>query len=36
MGTGCMPDDSIMTVRVEYIREDKDLINDNQKKLKGE
>ena len=36
MGTGCMPDDSIMTVRVEYIRENKDLINDKQKKLKGE
>jgi hypothetical protein len=36
MGTGCTPDDSIMTVRVEYIRENKDLINDNQKKLKGE
>lgn len=36
MGTGCIPDDTIMVARVEYIRENKDLINDNQTKLKGE
>lgn len=33
MGTGCVPADHIMTVRVEYIKNNKDEIEQRQKKL---